>query len=103
MTFTHAYCQVSLCSPSRTSLLSGLRPDTTHLWTIGPYFRDTFPNNQGKDVVTLTQYFKNNGYYVIGSGKIWHAGTSSGGIGAEGGGDEPYSWSEPYWYCDQVL
>ena len=37
--FQRAYCQVALCSPSRTVLLTGLRPDSTKVWSIGPYFR----------------------------------------------------------------
>ena len=98
--FTRAYCQEAVCSPSRTSLLTGLRPDSTRIWDIGPYFRHTMPN--GADVVTLSQYFKANGYEATGGGKIWHPGSSSGGPAKdEGGGDMPYSWSKPYFFCDQ--
>ena len=56
-TFSRAYTQIALCSPSRTSLLTGLRPDTNRVWTIGPYFRTTM-GSRGKDVVTLPQLFK---------------------------------------------
>lgn len=56
-TFTQAYTQYALCSPSRTSFLTGLRPDSTKIWKIGPYFRDAMINNTGKDVITLPQYF----------------------------------------------
>merc|ERR1719483_253387 len=100
VTFTQAYCQVPLCSPSRTSLLTGLRPDTNRVWQIGPYFRNTM-GKDGDKVIALPQYFKQNGYYVSGAGKIFHQGTSSGGSGHIGGGDMPYSWSEDYWFCDQ--
>ena len=48
-----AYIQQALCSPSRTSFLTGRRPDTTHIYTMGPYFR-----NVGGDFTTLPQYFK---------------------------------------------
>jgi hypothetical protein len=40
VTFTRAYTRVTVCSPSRTALLTGLRPETTRLWTIGPYWRN---------------------------------------------------------------
>ena len=87
-TFLKAYCQVALCSPSRTSLLTGLRPDTTGVWTIGPYFRQTMGMDAGNAVVTLPQYFKQNGYTTTGVGKIFHPGTSSGGPSSgEGGGE----------------
>lgn len=59
------------------------------------------PSQTGLSVVTLPQYFKSAGYYTVGGGKIFHPGSSSGGpSSSEGGGDEPYSWSEPYFFCD---
>lgn len=110
-TFTAAHCQVPLCSPSRTSVLTGLRPDTTKVWTIGPYFRDVMEASSkgtGLAVATLPQYFRQYGYRVTGAGKVFHAGTSSGGpSSSEGGGDGGYpfqangSWSQPYFFCDQ--
>ena len=53
VTFTRAYCAVTVCSPSRTALLTGVRPDANRLWTIGPFFRTTAP--QGAAIVTLPQ------------------------------------------------
>lgn len=78
--FTSAYVQQALCSPSRTSLLTGLRPDTTGITSIGPHFRERSPN-----VVTLPQHFKNHGYVTRGIGKIYHDGL-----------DDPPSWTAPH-------
>ncbi len=80
-TFLRAYCQQAVCSPSRTSLLTGRRPDTTKVYELQTHFRKTIP-----DVVTLPQHFKNNGYVTTGLGKIYH-----------GGLDDPQSWSIPWW------
>lgn len=56
----------------------------------------------GNDVVTLPQHFKQHGINTTGSGKVFHCGTSSGGpTKNEGGFDQQYSWSQPYWGCDQ--
>lgn len=102
VSFSYAYCQYALCAPSRTSFLTGLRPDTTGVWDIGPYFRDTMPNGTGLAVTTLPQFFRESGYLAVGAGKVFHPGTSSGGPSpSEGGADMPYSWSAPYWFCDQ--
>ncbi|MEJ7828137.1 MAG: sulfatase [Segetibacter sp.] len=67
--FERAYCQQAVCSPSRTSLLTGLRPDATHIYDLFTHFRKTTP-----DVITLPQHFKNNGYQTQWFGKIYHAG-----------------------------
>ena len=65
--FQHAYCQQALCSPSRLSLLTGKRPDTTKVWDLSTHFREALP-----DAVTLPQYFKQHGYQTQGIGKIFH-------------------------------
>ncbi|HKI87488.1 MAG TPA: sulfatase-like hydrolase/transferase, partial [Draconibacterium sp.] len=65
--FTHAYCQEALCSPSRTSLLTGRRPDEIGVVDQGTHFRVKHPN-----VITLPQLFKLNGYHSISIGKIFH-------------------------------
>lgn len=68
-TFLRAYCQQAVCSPSRTSLMLGLRPDTTGVYDLQRHFRDNIPN-----VVTLPQAFANNGYNTSSLGKIYHGG-----------------------------
>ncbi|MCF7973806.1 MAG: sulfatase [Phycisphaerae bacterium] len=67
ITFTQAHCQSAVCNPSRASLLTGLRPDTIKVWTLQDRFRLTTP-----DVVTLPQYFMQQGYHSVGLGKIYH-------------------------------
>ena len=67
--FSRAYCQQAVCSPSRSSVLTGARPDTTKVWDLVTHFRAAMP-----DVVTLGQHFKQHGYFVQGMGKIFHGG-----------------------------
>lgn len=67
MVFNRAYCQQAVCSPSRSSVMTGVRPDTNRVWNLTTHFRDAMP-----DVVTLPQCFKNQGFATQGLGKIYH-------------------------------
>src|SRR5690606_7854235 len=64
--FNKAYCQQAVCNPSRTSMLTGLRPGVTEVYNLDTHFRDNLP-----DAVTLPQSFKNNGYFTASIGKIF--------------------------------
>jgi iduronate 2-sulfatase len=78
--FSRVYCQIALCCPTRSSLLTGLRPDSTGVYHNALHFRKVVP-----DVITLPEQFKKHGYYAVGLGKVFH-----------GGMDDPQSWSEPF-------
>ena len=85
-----AYCQQAVCNPSRTSLMTGLRPDTIGVTGNHIHFRSNMP-----DVVTLPQHFKNHGYHAAAIGKIYH------GVFPQGSSitkwdtmGDPKSWSE---------
>ena len=68
VTFTHAYCAAPVCNPSRTALMSGLRPGQTGVYDNGQRWEPVIPVEQ-----TLTTQFKKAGYRVLGAGKIYHA------------------------------
>jgi iduronate 2-sulfatase len=65
--FERAYCQQAVCNPSRSSMLTGRRPDTLRLWNNGTHFRELNP-----DVTTLPLWFKEHGYVTRNVGKIFH-------------------------------
>ncbi|XP_014772795.1 iduronate 2-sulfatase [Octopus bimaculoides] len=83
--FQRTYVQQAVCGPSRTSFLTSRRPDTTRLYNFGSYWRKAAGN-----FTTLPQYFKDNGYFTVSVGKVFHPGRSSGFTD-----DYPYSWSIP--------
>jgi iduronate 2-sulfatase len=65
--YKNAYSQYAHCSPSRSSFLTGLRPDSTGIYNLDDHIRDVVP-----DVVTMPQLLKQHGYKSIGMGKIFH-------------------------------
>ena len=65
--FTRAYCQQPICGPSRTSIMTGLRPEKSGVIHNALYFRESSP-----DLVTLSQYFIQHGYNAAMAGKIYH-------------------------------
>ena len=68
ITFTNAHASAPVCNSSRVSLMTGLDPNTTGVFSNRQYpLRDVLP-----DAETLTRYFMRNGYYVAGFGKIFH-------------------------------
>lgn len=85
--FTSAYNQFPLCNPSRASLLTGRRPDTTHVYNQSFSFRTV-----AGDMVTLPQFLKEHGYYSVGMGKVFHLTELS----YDSVIHDPESWSEPF-------
>jgi choline-sulfatase len=73
--FANAHAQSPLCNPSRTSLMTGLRPTTTGIYGLAPWFRDV---EAFQDRVTLPQHLAANGYRTLTAGKIYHGGYGRG-------------------------
>ena len=81
--FERMYTQQAVCNPSRSSMLTGRRPDSLRLWSNGLHFREKNP-----DVETLPGWFKANGYTTRCVGKIfhnWHTAVKG----------DPRAWSAP--------
>ncbi len=92
--FNRAYCQFPVCNPSRASVLTGLRPDTTGVHDNPTDFRQVLP-----DVITLPQHFKNYGYHTRSVGKVAHG---------DAAWEDELSWSQPIWrerwkYIDKTM
>jgi arylsulfatase A-like enzyme len=85
--FQRAYAQYAVCNPSRASLLTGLRPDSTRVFDLDTHFRANIP-----DVVTLAQRFALAGYTTTGIGKVYHLPF-----------DDPASWSIPSWSPEREI
>ena len=65
--FTRSYCAAPVCNPSRAALMSGLRPYTSGVYENNNDWRTVIPKE-----LPLTTTFRKAGYYVCGSGKIYH-------------------------------
>ena len=78
------HCQQAVCGPSRASILTGKRPDYTQIWDLKTLIRDKNP-----DIVTMPQYFKQNGYETVAVGKIFD-------FRSVDKGNDSISWSNKY-------
>ncbi len=63
--FDNAYCNVPICTASRTSILTGVRPETSKLFGIEHDFKKVLPNN-----ISMPKHFGNNGYHTVTMGKV---------------------------------
>lgn len=81
--FERAYCQFPHCNPSRSSILSGWRPDVTRVTNNED---NLYVNHPG--VVTLPRHFRDHGYATARCGKIFHLGVPSGAESM----DDPLAW-----------
>ncbi len=70
LVFNKAYCQQAVCNPSRSSFLTGLRPDTVKVDDLRKGFREVAVG--GSTMITLPQHFKNHGYFCQNIGKMFH-------------------------------
>lgn len=78
--FERAYCQFAACGPSRASVLTGMYPEKAGVYDQVANFRETSP-----DAVSLPEWLKNNGYFTVGMGKVFHHGHQD--------NQTPHSWS----------
>ena len=69
MVFTNAHCAAPACGPSRSAIMSGIRPSTS-----GNYINKSslIHNSILNNSVLLPEFFGRNGYYVCGAGKLFH-------------------------------
>ncbi|PDH31395.1 MAG: hypothetical protein CNE95_00575 [Puniceicoccaceae bacterium MED-G30] len=65
--FSQAYCQQAICGPSRISMFTGLRPDSTGIYALSQTLEETLP-----DTLTMVEHFKTHGYETVSLGKIYH-------------------------------
>jgi len=87
--FENMHCQYPVCGASRASLMSGLYPYSNMTLGNSGSLRGSMP-----DVVTLSQTFRNNGYYAARVSKIYHMGIPTEIIAGTAERDDPFSWDE---------
>ena len=81
--FKKAYCQFPLCTPSRSSYLSGMRPTSTGVIHNTQIFHEVVPEGS----LSIPEVMDHQGYYMANFGKLFHHGT------------EPYRVFDELEYC----
>ena len=89
--FENMHCQYPVCGASRASIMSGLYPYTNLTLGNEGTLRGSMP-----DVVTLSQTFRNNGYYAARVSKIYHMGIPFEIIAGTAERDDPLSWDQAF-------
>jgi iduronate 2-sulfatase len=89
--FDNAYAQISVCNPSRDSLLTGLRPDT-----IGVYAFQSSYNTYNNHLI-LPSRLKRSGYKTAGFGKIRHWDGATPSVWDESFEGKWYEYQEQEW------
>jgi len=83
--FEQAYCAAPLCHPSRTAIMTGLRPSRTGIYGNLTWLRD---HPDFKQAITIPQHFRQAGYKAWTGGKIFHQ--------PHGKWSDPASWDGQY-------
>lgn len=86
--FMNNYCQQAVCGPTRASIMTGKRPDYTKVWDLKTKMRDINPG-----ILSLPQYFKEQGYSSQGIGKVYDQRCVDNDL-------DKLSWSVPYHKTD---
>ena len=95
ISFTNAHAPAPICGPSRTAIMSGLWPTSNGIYTNAISYRRQMPH-----LISLPEYYRENGYHVMGVGKIFHGGESNIPEGAfdeyeyRGSSGEPFTREE---------
>jgi iduronate 2-sulfatase len=63
--FERCYCQCAICGASRISILTGVRPEKSHIFGLTEQWRQRLP-----DATSLVRLFRDSGYRTYGVGKI---------------------------------
>jgi arylsulfatase A-like enzyme len=84
--FSDANSSFPVCNPSRNAFWSGFRPTTSGIISNqGGFIRE---QTGFESIITMHQYFMQNGYYTVGAGKLYHA-TSMGAYDTD-----PDNWNK---------
>lgn len=67
--FNRNYCTSPGCAPSRASVMTGTYPYTSGMYS---NYQDWRKVPELEQAITLGQYFREQGYYSAGAGKIYH-------------------------------
>jgi len=76
--FANAHTAAPACNPSRTAVVTGIRPSTSGMYLNPQQWRSVLP-----DAVIIPEQFRRHGYKAMGGGKILH-----------GNQLDPDSWDE---------